>query len=129
MKITPKQYAQSLARAITPENIEEVASNFVELAYKKKQQKDIKKVIDLLDEEYALTKGLILAKAYSEKELTEKELSELKLRCEQRIGKKVLLKNFINKEKVAGITVEIDGLIYDFSLSGRIDNFKRQLIS
>jgi F-type H+-transporting ATPase subunit delta len=130
MKISSKIYAQSLIDATTEESdLKKIARNFLDILAKNKQGRDLKKILNSLDEEYAKKNNAALAKLYSEKELSDSEIKDIKTKLEKRFSKNIFVKNIIKTEKIAGIMVEVEGILYDYSLSGKLTSFKKQLIN
>lgn len=125
MKLKPQIYAQTLIASLKDQpDTKKVSKNLWYSLQKNKQYRDLPKILSSLDEEFAKENNLILAKIYSEKELDEKELSEIKAKVEKKIEKNILLKNIV-KNNWAGITVEVDGKILDLSLKGKIEKLKQ----
>lgn len=126
-KIKPKIYAELLLEAIKEKaDNKKVAANFWHILQKNKQYKDMSKILDLLDQEYAKQNGMILAKVFSEAKLDEATIAEIKNKIEKKFDQKVSIRNII-KENWGGITVEADDKIVDLSILGKINNLKRKL--
>jgi F0F1-type ATP synthase delta subunit len=126
-KIKPKIYAELLLEAIKEKaDNKKVAANFWQILQKNKQYKDMSKILDLLDQEYAKQNGMVLAKIFSETKLDEATITEIKNKIERKFGQKVSIRNIV-KENWGGITVEVDDKIVDLSILGKINNLKRKL--
>lgn len=135
MKIKPEQYARVLVDSLDEKiNIKEVAENFWHILQKNKQSRDLPKILNLIDEEYAKKNNLILAKVYSEEKLSDKQLTEIKNRLpllsKERLGEvksnknNFVIKNIIDKNS-GGITIKIDDQVIDLSTETRLNNLKR----
>ena len=46
-------------------------------------------------------------------------IEKIKEQLEKEYSQKILIKNIVKKENIAGIAVEYDGKMYDHSLSGK----------
>lgn len=57
--------------------------------------------------------------------LSDEEKSKLKIRLEKISGYKVVLECSVDKKLMGGITVEIDGKLYDGSVKSRLDDIKK----
>lgn len=148
MKIKPTIYAEALIESATGGNLKEIAARFWNLLQKNKQYKDMPKILELIEEESAKKNGQVLAKVYSEKELTDAEKKEIceKLNCHYssspavgrveksnvssrpRSNNSIVIKNII-KPNNGGITVKIDDKLIDLSTDGKIEGLKRKLSS
>lgn len=149
MKIKPQIYAQMLIDVLSEKSdLEKVAGKFWRLLQKNKQYKDLPRIMELIDIEYAKKNNLAVAKVYSEEPLTENEIAEIESRLvkysssprEARVEKsninssrlrsnnKFIIKNIIDKN-CGGITVKINDKMIDLSVSGKIDNLKKRLIN
>lgn len=126
-KIKPKIYADLLLEAIKEKaDNKKVAANFWQILQKNKQYKDMSKILDLLDQEYAKQNGMVLAKVFSETKLDEATVTEIKNKIEKKFDQKVSIRNIV-KENWGGVTVEVDDRIVDLSILGKINNLKRKL--
>ena len=129
MKIKSKNYSLALIEALEAnQNAHQVASNFIDLLYKNKQEKSLKKILDSLDEAYAQKNNMLVAKVFSSEKLTDANIDEIKNNLAKKYNKKIIIKNIIKKEKIAGITVEVDGIIQDLSLANKIETLKKRLL-
>ncbi len=129
MKISSKIYAQALIESLEQESdLSNIAGNFLTILEKNKQKKKLLEILDLLEDEYARSKNSIFAKIYSSHALSLEKVEIIEQKLEKSTGKKIMSKNVIKNECMAGITVEIEGKLYDYSLAGTIDSFKKQLL-
>lgn len=129
MKINSKNYSSALVEALTSnQDTHQIASNFLDLLYKNRQEKDLKKILDSLDDVYAQKNQMLVAKVFSSDKLTNNDADQIQKNLEKKYNKKVIIKNIVKKEKIAGITIEIDGKIEDFSIAGKIEILKKGLL-
>jgi F0F1-type ATP synthase delta subunit len=126
MKIKPNIYAQVLIESTDESNLKMVANNFWHKLQKNGQYKDLPKIIDALDLEYAKSKDMLLAKVYSEENLLGDQLKSIEEKLEKDFKKKVILKNIL-KEKLSGIVIKIDDCEINMSLEGKINKLKTVL--
>ena len=142
MKIKPQIYAQLLVEGLNSDSdIAKIAENLWHTLQKNKQYRDLPKILELIDQEYAKQNNLTLAKVYSEKELAEGEIEEIKTKLinysssprETRVEKfstssnhKYMIKNIIDQNS-GGIIVKIDDRSIDLSTTGKIEKLKSQL--
>ena len=151
MKIKPQIYAQLLVEGLNSDSdIAKIAENLWHTLQKNKQYRDLPKILELIDQEYAKQNNLTLAKVYSEKELAGGEIEEIKTKLinysssfrETRVEKacpehksngfstssnhKYMIKNIIDQNS-GGIIVKIDDRSIDRSTTGKIEKLKSQL--
>ena len=77
MKIKAEIYAQTLIATAKPANLKVIAKNIWHKLQKNKQYKDLPRIIEALDAEYAKANDLNLAKVYSENPLSDSEIKEI----------------------------------------------------
>lgn len=145
MKVKPQQYAQMLIEALTEKtDKKKIAERFWHLLQKNKQYKDLPKILELIDIEYAKQNGLKIAKVYSQTALGEEEIKEIELKLNKKYSSNVseksgefspatagsnnkfIIKNFV-ENNYAGIIVKVDDKIIDLSILGKINNLKKRL--
>ncbi|MDD2591268.1 MAG: ATP synthase F1 subunit delta [Erysipelotrichaceae bacterium] len=83
---------------------------------------------DFLDQAY-LAQGIMIGKVYSIKKLDRQELKDIELAVANRVDKKVLLENIIDRELMAGVKVVIKDMVIDGSLKNRISLLKDSLLN
>ncbi len=136
MKLKPQIYANLLIESLDGKvDTKKVAAGFWRLLQKNNQYKDLAKVLNELEIEYAKKEGKILAKVYSEKALTEIEIADIKQKLSLRgVGlatrqsNNIMISNII-KKNWGGVTVEVDDKIIDLSSKGKIEKLKQSLSS
>ncbi len=88
--------------------IDEIARNFADFWY---QAQDIKKAV-----------------VFSVVPLLPEQISRIKENLEKSSGKKFVVQNFINKDLLGGIVIQIGSLHYDFSLQCKINKLRQSVI-
>lgn len=129
MKIKPQQYAQMLVESITEKSdLKKVAASLWYSLQKNKQYRDLPKILELIDEEFAKKNNLTLAKVYSEEKLSEAELNEIQKSLEVKNPNiRYSIFNIQKKNMVGGITVKVEDKIIDLSTINKINRLKQQL--
>jgi F0F1-type ATP synthase delta subunit len=129
MKIKPQIYAQMLVEILNEKSdVKNIAEKLWRLLQKNKQYRDLAKIIDMVDQEYAKRHNLVLAKVYSENKLDETQTKEITDRLALKFGKKFILKPIIDKN-CGGIAVKVDDKIIDLSVTGKINDLKKRLVN
>lgn len=127
MKISPQQYAQVLVESIKDGNVKTIAKNFWLKLQKNGQHKDLSKILDALDQEYARLNGKVLAEVYSEKELTADQLKLTERKLKKQFDKEAIIKNIVNEKQTAGIIVKVNEEEIDLSLGNKMSRLKQIL--
>jgi len=127
MKITPEQYAKVLIAGMEQGNIKDIAKNFWYKLQRNNQHKDLSKILECLDSEYAKQNNKILVKVYSEKKLDGSQIEEIKDKLTKQFKKDLILKNIITPNRTAGIIVKVDDMEIDLSLENKINQLKQVL--
>ncbi|MBE1555700.1 F0F1 ATP synthase subunit delta [Sporosarcina limicola] len=95
-------------------------------------KKRLDEVVNLVDEFTAYSNdaaGVAEAKVYSTVPLTADESQAISSAFAQKVGKKVLrIENIIDPSLLGGIRLQIGNIIYDSSLSAKLERLKRDLI-
>lgn len=78
---------------------------------------------ELLDESL----GIMRAEAISAVPMTERQISALRKKLEDKTGKTVIIKNTVDKTILGGIVLRYDGLSEDGSLKYRLDKIQKSL--
>ncbi|OYD08008.1 F0F1 ATP synthase subunit delta [Paludifilum halophilum] len=73
------------------------------------------------------SEGVAEAEVITAQPLKKKEEKELAKVFQQRIGKKLVITNRVDAEILGGIIVKVGDRLYDGSLSGKLDRFRKQL--
>lgn len=127
MKIKPKIYAEMLLQSIKENNLKNIARNLWYMLQKNKQYKDLPKILDILETESAKAEGKILAKVYSEENLTSEIEKEIIIKLNGKLGKDIVIKNIL-KKNTTGVIVKVEDKIIDLSLEDKISRLKKNLI-
>lgn len=129
MKIKPEIYAKVLFDSLSTNELtkEEIAKKFWYSLQRNGQYKDLKNILEKLDQEYARSSKSILVKVYSAKILEKDELLLIEQKLEKKYREKIILENIIKKNSIAGIVVKIGDSEIDLSLEGKIDQLKQLL--
>jgi len=150
MKIKPQIYAKTLVELAPGGDLKKIARSFWVNLQKNKQSKDLKKIVELIDEESAVYEHKILARVYSKNALSQSDLELIKEKIAKRIlepsgnstsgiqnldsrsgshpvgNDRVVLKNEIGKN-ITGFVVKVQDKILDLSLENKVNKLKKAL--
>jgi F-type H+-transporting ATPase subunit delta len=127
MKIKPQQYAQILIAGLTEDNIKDIAKSFWYKLQRNNQYKDLPKILESIDLEFAKQNNKVLVQVSSEKELTEEQIKEIKEKLTKKFGKELVFKNTVAPNQTAGIIVKADDTEIDLSLEDKVNQLKNAL--
>lgn len=111
--------------SVVPSDYTEEIKAFLAILCKKG---DLSEIFECFNEYQALYKEafkISVANIVSAVELTDSELIALKKALEAKTGKNLTLKTTVDKGILGGVSVEIDGCVYDGSLKRRLDEIKK----
>ena len=129
MKLKPTIYANLLIESLDGKtDTKKVAAGFWRLLQKNNQYRDLAKILNELEIEYAKKEDKILAKVFSEKVLNDAEITDIEHKIATKTGQKVIISNII-KKNWGGVTVEVDDKIIDLSSKGKIEKLAEVLRS
>lgn len=123
MKYKPKDYAKSLLETET--NHESIARFWYTLQ-KNRQYRDLVKILDGLDTEFARKNNLIFAKIFSSSTLDTDKVREISNKLNIIYKKDIILKQII-KQDVTGIIVRVEDEVIDNSAETKIHRLKKTL--
>ncbi|SFS34484.1 F0F1 ATP synthase subunit delta [Marininema halotolerans] len=90
-------------------------------------------VIEAVGTEYTKlaheSKGVAEAEVVTARALTEEEEKELIAVFQKQIGKSLIVKNRVDSDLLGGVIVKIGDRLYDGSLAGKLERFRKQLTS
>lgn len=144
MKIKPQQFAELLISTLSKEchseqseesqhrvsggiDLKKIAASFWYLLQKNKQYRDLPKILELLDKEYAKSQGKVIAKVYSEEKLTKEQEKEIAGKLKPKLHDSSFIIHNSIKTTGGGVIVKIEDKIIDLSTIGKSNRLKRQL--
>lgn len=102
--------------------------NAIKLLIKRNLSAEIIQILKQVEQDLLKTKDVYKGFIYSISPLDEKIVKQIAAKFEKKLHKKIFLVNIIQKELIAGIRVEINGLKYDSSVKGKIIDMKRRIV-
>ena len=129
MKIKPEIYARTLIEAVfsNQRNQSNIIRSFWFSLHRNGQYRDLNKIIDKIDQEYAKIEDAIFARVYSSSALSENEISQIKQSVSRKYNQKVILENIVKKNLISGVVVKIDDREIDLSIANKIERLKQKL--
>lgn len=129
MKMKLTDYADTLIDVLGEKtDLSLVAKNFWKILQRNGQIKELPKVLELLDEAYAKKNNMSVAYVTSNETLSEETREMIIKNIESKSKNKILLKEKVNSELLAGIIVRFSGEEYNFSVQNQIFKLKQHLV-
>ncbi|MCG2690591.1 ATP synthase F1 subunit delta [Candidatus Parcubacteria bacterium] len=132
MKITPKQYAESLYQSVINKKdsrIKGILDNFVKLLIDNNDISKIDKIIGQFKKIWNREEGIVEAEAVSARELDKKIVKLLNGYIVQLSGaRKVLLKQKVDKNILGGVIIKYEDKILDGSLKMKLNELRSKMI-
>ncbi len=101
--------------------------NFLKILLENGLLRSFPSCVSVFRSNYNRDNGIAEATVTSAVELSEEEKTELLHKLESLSGKKVLLKNVVDSSVLGGIRVELDGRLYDGTVSGRLADIRKKI--
>jgi F-type H+-transporting ATPase subunit delta len=130
MRYTAAQYAKALFEALNstkPEHQDLVLDNFTGILAK---NSDLKLIEGIEEEFHKLRlneKGTVLAEAKVSKPLSEEAEKSLIKKLNEIVGKKVEIKQKIEKDLIGGVVVRLDDTVIDVSIKRQLEDLNNNL--
>ena len=80
---------------------------------------------DLLNKD----ENVLEAKIYTPFSLNDEQIAKIKDAFHKKTNKQIIVKEYIDKNLIAGIRVIINGTLYEYSMSSELDHIKNNLIN
>jgi len=132
MKITTKQYAQTLFELTQNKSdgeVDSVVKKFAELLKKNRQLKALPGVIGKFLDIYNKENGIIEADIAVINKLNEQQIESIENFLKKRYSaKKVVLKIKVDKNIKGGIIIKVDDEVLDGSVSRQLQELKKAMI-
>jgi len=131
MKITPSQYAKSLyelSAGKTNREIDGIVSNFFNVLVKNGQVKLVSKIIQKFNEIWNENEGIVEAEVITRNKIQDTITKQIEKFVKDKYkAEKVVINNKIDAKIKGGIIIKVKDEILDGSISGQLNNLKKQL--
>jgi F-type H+-transporting ATPase subunit delta len=133
MRITTKQYAQTLYEMTDGQSkpeIEKSVADFARYMHKERKLKLAGKVIEQFEKIYNQKNGIVEAEIVTAEKLNESLEKKVKSYIEKKYNaNKVVLKNTVDESIKGGMILKIGDEIVDGSVAGKLAELKKFLVS
>lgn len=121
----PKNERLSLLDTALDGKVNIYLSNFIKLLIEKGLLREYPSCCKRYRMRYQSDHGMLDAVVVSAIPLTDTEMLKLKIKLEKRSGKKIILKQKISSSVLGGIRVEMDGMLLDGTVQGRLSALRK----
>ena len=131
MRVSPKQYAQSLYELTDGKSDQEITksiSSFVVFLNRSRRLKLSSKIIDHYSKIYNDKKGIVEVEIISRKKIEEDLLKKVKNYLKEKYqAKEIVLNNALDPEIKGGFILKVGDEVMNNSISGKLDSLKKVL--
>ncbi len=132
MKISAKQYAQTLyelTRDKSAGDIDSVIVKFIKLLKENRQLKMLAGIIKRFSEIYNKENGIAEVEVISRRKLSENQIDKIKDFILQKYqSKEIILKNSENKNIKGGVIIKVGDEVLDGSVVGKLIRLRKELV-
>lgn len=133
MKVSIKQYSQTLFKLTDGKSEQEVldiVAKFAEALKKDGQLKNVGEIIKKFGDIYNTKNGIVEAAVISVRKLDESQLVEISSFVKERyVAKEVVINNVVDEKIKGGLIVRVGDEILDASIQTQLNKLKDKLIS
>lgn len=132
MKITTKQYAQTLLDLTENKSEQEVLAivqKFAEILKNDGQLKNTGKIMEKFSELYNAKHGIVEAEVVTRSEMVDGELRKIEEFIKRKYdGNKVEIRNIVDGKIKGGVVIKVGDEVIDGSVSAQLKRLKRELV-
>jgi len=132
MKITTKQYAQTLLDLTENKSEQEVSAivqKFADQLKKDGQLKNAGKIMEKFSQLYNAAHGIVEAEVVSKSEMGENELRKIEEFIVKKYGgNKVEIRNIVDEKIKGGIVIKVGDEVIDGSVAGKLKKLEKELV-
>lgn len=125
-KVT-KEEKKELIRAIFGQKLSQEMLNFIYLIIDKRRERYIDEVKEYYNFLYNEENNIIEATAVTAIPMDKQHQDKLSIVLSNRLGKKVILENLVDKNVVGGVLLKIENKLLDGTIKGRLNDIERSL--
>lgn len=115
-----KEEKKELMKTLFEEHISKEVLNFLYILIDKRREANIKSIFDTFQGEYNLSKGIVEVTAITAVELDDERKNKLQEVLSEKMNKKVILTNAIDKTIIGGVMLKTDDKFIDGSIKGQL---------
>lgn len=118
-----------LEKLFLPKKVERLTWEFLLLLEQRKMLAWLPCLIGLVTELYKISAGVVVANVQVAQNVDDKQRKVLDAKLRAKWGEKIEIRLSVQESLLAGFVIEVQGLVYDYSVAGRLERLRRRLIS
>ena len=122
-----KDEKKELVKALFGENINREVLNFLYILIDKRRESNIKSIFDTFQGEYNLHKGIVEVTAITAVEMDDERKDKLTKALSEKMDKKVILTNTIDKDIIGGVMLKTSDKFIDGSIKGQLEDMEKAI--
>ncbi len=102
---------------------------FIKMLISNKILANLQQIRNIYDDLLNKDENVLEAKIYTPFSLNDEQIAKIKDAFHKKTNKQIIVKEYIDKNLIAGIRVIINGTLYEYSMSSELDHIKNNLIN
>lgn len=116
-----KNEKKDLIKNIFQNQVSQELINFLYILIDKKREKNILEIIKVYEDLYYDYEGVLRVMATTASLMKEDSKNRLSKVLEEKLNKKILIKNKVEEDIIGGVKLEIEGKLIDGTIKGKLD--------
>lgn len=127
MKKSAQKLAQFVAENLDGSNIKPMARGIFTVMRKSRDEKNLEKLVDLIEEKKAQIDGNDVIKVFSTTKLSATEIESLDQALKKKYSKDAIIRYAVDESLLRGIRLEVADRAIDFSARNKLKRLKNKL--
>ena len=127
MKKSVQKLAQFVAENLDGSNIKPMARGIFTVMRRARDEKNLEKLVDLIEEKKAQIDGNDVIKVFSTAKLSATEIESLDLALKKKYSKDAIIRYAVDESLLRGIRLEVADRAIDFSARNKLKRLKNKL--
>lgn len=127
MKKSVQKLAQFVAENLDGSNIKPMARGIFTVMRKSRDEKNLEKLVDLIEEKKAQIDGNDVIKVFSTTKLSATEIESLDQALKKKYSKDAIIRYAVDESLLRGIRLEVADRAIDFSARNKLKRLKNKL--
>lgn len=119
----------NLFKNIYKDGISDEILGLISIVINKNRETEILEIFETFLNLVREFKGITTAFIYSAKELSEKQISDIKMKLSENLNKEVIIEVNIQPDLIGGMLINIDGKVIDNSIKKGLEDIKKSLVN
>ncbi len=125
MKRNLNDLADIVAEKLSDDNVDKIARSLWFELQKQKKISHLDEILEKVRQKQAEKNNQAIIEVISASELSDDQKKDLQSKLEQKVGKKVATRYFVNDKLLGGMKIKINDEVLDLSWRGKLDKIKQ----